>query len=239
VSDTPTGRPAPNEPNEPTAPLDRAAVEAGDSVDRVADDAESSIARTQHRAEDRIEDARVAATERIRRTEEQVKAKVHETETKVREQVGEVQRAVGGGLSDPTPAGSVDEAAKQASQLRSAIDRDLDALQAKLPPNDVLAEKARTYGGIAVAVLAVIAAAVVGMKQRGQRKRLEKEAKAHAAAIARYLPQAAGEPRALVEERGGKGGIVILLGIAAAVGVAVYKRQQDSAADEPDLWGPA
>jgi hypothetical protein len=169
-----------------------------------------------------------------------VKAKVNETETKVRGQIDEVQRAIGGGLSEPKPADSVDEAADQAADLRKAIDRDLDALQAKLPPQDVVMEKARTYGGIALAVVALLGAAGIAFKQRGERKKLEREAKAHAAAIARYLPQAAGEPRELVEEKGSKAPVLILVGIAAAIGFSVYKQQQGAATDEePDLWGPA
>lgn len=213
--------------------------DATERVDRAAADAESAIQDAQHRTEERIRDARDAATARVRRTQEQVESKVRETESRLRRQITDVERAVGGGLSDPTPAESVDEAMEQAADLRRAIDRDLDALEARLPPPDVLAEKARTYGGAALAAVAVGAAAALGRKQRSQRKKLEREAKAHAAAIARYLPQASGEPRQLVEERGGKGPIVLLFLVAAAVGAYVYNRRRGSGDDEPDPWGPA
>jgi hypothetical protein len=210
-----------------------------DSVDRVADSAETTIRDAQATAEHRIADVRDSATEKLRSTERQVKAKVRETETKVRDLLAEVERTVGGfkGLSEPTPAGSVDEAAQQASDLRRAIDRDLDALQAKLPPGEELADKARTYGGAAVGVLAVGAAAFLGLKQRGERKRIEREARAHAEAIARYLPQATAAPRA-DERGGGRGGLVLLALVAAAIG-ALIVRQRTAGDDEPDLWGPA
>lgn len=207
-------------------------------VDRAADDAEASIARTEAGAEDRIADAREAATEKVRRTEAQVKAKIRETETKVRQGVAEVERTVGGfkSLSDPEPADSVDEAAKQASELRRAIDRDLDALEAKLPPGEEIAEKVRAYGGAVLAVLAVAGAAALGFKQRGERKRIEREAQAHAQAIARYLPQASDTPR---DEDGGGGGRLVLLTLIAAIVGAVVVRQRSQNDDEPDLWGPA
>lgn len=236
----PTPPPPPVEKPDETAPLEPQASDAEEAVERTASGAEDAITRTQHRAEERIAEARDAATEVIHRTQDQVKAKVHETETMVRGQIDDVQRAVGGGLSEPKPAESIDEATDQAADLRKAIDRDIDALQAKLPPEDVLKEKARTYGGVAVAVLALVGAAAIGFKQRGERKKLEREAKAHAAALARYLPQAAGEPRELVEEKGSKAPVLILVGIAAAIGASIYKQQQDAAADQDvDLWGPA
>lgn len=211
---------------------------AEDSVDRAADAAEATIEQAQAGAEDRIAEVRDAATERLRSAERQVTAKVREAEARVRRQVADVERTVGGfkGLSEPTPAASVDEAVRQAGDLRRAIDRDLDALQAKLPPADELAQQARTYGGAAVGVLAAGAAAYLGLKQRGQRKRVEREARAHAEAIARYLPQAAATPRPT--ERRGRGGLVLLTLVAAAIG-AVIVRQRATADEEPDLWGPA
>lgn len=208
-------------------------------VDRAADEVETSIERTEAGAEDRIADAREAATEKVRSTEAQLKAKIRETETKVRRGVAEVERTVGGfkGLSDPEPAGSVDEAAEQASDLRRAIDRDLDALEAKLPPGDEIAERVRAYGGVVVAVLAVAGAAALGFKQRGERKRIEREAQAHAQAIARYLPQASATPRD--EDEGGGGGRLLLLTLLAAAVGAIVVRQRSQGDDEPDLWGPA
>lgn len=206
-------------------------------IDRAAADAEANIQEAQYRAEDRIGDARDAATAKVRRTEQQLKDKVRDAESTVRRQIAEVQDAVGGGgLSEPTPAGSVGEAVEQATQLRRNIDRDLDALQSKLPPKDELTEKAKTYGGAAVGVLAVAGAAILGLKQRGERKRVEREAKAHAAAIARYLPQAAGEPRD--EDEGGHRGLLVLALLAAIVGAVIVKKQQETPVDD-DLWGPA
>lgn len=213
-----------------------------DRVDHAADTAESAIQGAQSTAEDRIADARDATTQKLRETEEQVKRTVRRTEAKVREQVAEVERTiqvVQRGLSEPTPARSVEEAARQASDLRRAIDRDLDALQAKLPPGEELAEKARTYGGAALGVLAVVGAAVLGVRQRGERKRVEREARAHAAAIAKYLPQAGGAPAPAGKR--GKGGLVLLTVLAAAAGAVIVRQRGGNGDDagEQDLWGPA
>lgn len=218
-----------------------------DSVDRAAETAETAIQHAQVGAEDRIADARDAATEVVRRTEDQVKAKIRETEAKARHQVAEVERTievVKRGLSEPAPAGSVDEAVRQASDLRRAIERDIDALQAKLPPGDELKDKAKTYGGAAAGALALAGAAAVAFRQRGERKRVEREARAHAAAISQYLPDylpealaAAADPRTS-RSRSGRGATLLLTLVAAAIG-AVIVRQRAGGDDEPDLWGPA
>jgi hypothetical protein len=219
-----------------------------ESVDRAAETAETAIQQVQTSTEERIAGARDAATEVVRRTEDQVKAKIRETEAKARAQVAEVQDTIAvvkRGLSEPTPAGSVDEAVRQAGDLRRAIDRDIDALQAKLPPADELKDQARTYGGAAAGVLAVAGAAAVGLKQRGERKRVEREARAHAAAISQYLPDylpqafaaAAAESRT-GRSRSGRGVTLLLTVVAAAIG-AVIVRQRAGTDDEPDLWGPA
>lgn len=140
-------------------------------------------------------------------------------------------------LSEPTPADSVDEAADQASQLRAAVDRDLDALQAKLPPRDQLVAKAKTYGGAAVGVAAVLAAALVRQKQRGEQKRIEREARAHAAAIAPYLPGASSGPETTSGRRGK--GTLALLAVAGAAVVAFVVSRTSNEAGDPDIWGPA
>lgn len=216
-------------------------------VDRVAETAETAIQRAQVGAEDRIADARDAATAAVRRTEDQVKAKIRETEVKARHQVNEVKgtiEVVKRGLSDPTPAGSVDEAVRQASDLRRAIDRDIDALQAKLPPGDELKDKAKTYGGAAAGALAAAGAAAVAFRQRAERKRVEREARAHAAAISQYLPDYLPQALAAAAEtrtsrgRSGRGATLLLTLVAAAIG-AVIVRQRAGGDDEPELWGPA
>ncbi|MEX1177257.1 MAG: hypothetical protein WEB09_02240 [Nitriliruptor sp.] len=222
MSDTSPGRTDPTEP-----------------IDRTADEAEANIRAAERRAEDRIGDARDAATSKIRRTERRVKGKVRETGDKLRTQIAEVQGAFGsaGGLSEPKPADSVGEAVEHATELRRALDRDLDTLAARIPPKDELTDKAKTYGGVAVGVLAAVGAVAVGFKQRGERKRIEREAKAHADAIARYLPQAAERPRE--DDDGGHTGLVLLMLIAAAVGAVLFKKQQEGPVADEDLWGPA
>ena len=150
-----------------------------------------------------------------------------------------MQRTVDGikGLSDPTPASSVDEAVSQASDLRRAIDRDLDALQARVPPGDELAAKAKTVGGAVLGVVGVVAAIAVASKQRGQRKRVEREARAHAAAIARYLPYASEHPVEEPSSGGGKGTLALLALVGAGVAAFVVSRRSGGH-EEPDIWGP-
>jgi gas vesicle protein len=233
---TPTGPPA-SPPTPPVSPP-QGEPDATEKVDRAADAAEERIADVGASAQERIHDASEKLQDQVRRTEEQVKAKVRDTEAKVRTQVEQVQSSVGDlkGLSDPTPAGSVDEAVTQAADLRRAIDADLDVLQAKLPPGEELAQKARAVGGAVLGVAAVAAAVLISQKQRKERKRIDREAKAHAAAIARYLPGAASRPIE-DDEGGGKGKFVLLALVGAAVAAIVASRSQTDDG-EPDIWGP-
>jgi CO/xanthine dehydrogenase Mo-binding subunit len=105
-----------------------------------------------------------------------------------------------------------------------------------LPPGEELAARARVYGGALLGALAVLAAFVIRQKQRGERKRLEREARAHAEAIARYLPGASSRPVDASTGRGGKGALAALALVAAAVAAFVVSRR--TGGDEPDIWGP-
>lgn len=202
-----------------------------DAVDTAAEAIEDRVVETEHRLDDRIGAARDGATRRVRRTEQQLKDKVHAA----RRQVDEVQRQVDElkHLSEPTPADSAEEAATQASDLREALDRDLAALQAKLPPTEVLTERAKAVGGVALAVAGVVGAAAIGLRQRGARKKVEREARAHAAAIARYLPFALDEPIDPPSQRGGSRTALLLtlVGAAAAAAVVVARTRSGGAAD--------
>ncbi len=227
---TPTGPTASPPPGQPD--------EATQKVDRAADATEERIAGAGASAQERIHDTSEKVQAQVRQTEEQIKTKVRDTEAKVRAQVDQVQRSVGDlkGLSEPTPAGSVDEAVTQAADLRRAIDNDLDVLQAKLPPGEELAEKARTVGGAVLGVAAVAAAVVIRKKQTKERKRVEREARAHAAAIARYLPGAASRP---IEDDDGSGkGALLLLALVGAAVAAFVASRSGSDDGEPDIWGP-
>lgn len=219
-----------------------------DAIDETADAAEVAIEETAQTVQQKVAEAGTAAQERVRRTaataqdgvrrtSDQVTSKVRETEATLRRNLASVQDGAGElkGLSEPTPARDVGHAVKQAAELRRAIDRDLDALQARMPPGEELADKARKVGGVAIAVGGVLAALAIRSKQQGERKRIERESKAHAAAIARYLPQASATPRP-EPSGGGKGKFVVFAAIVAAV-VAFVASQQDE--DEPDIWGPA
>ena len=232
-----------NQPPEQRATdaLDDAADAATDQVDAAADAAERTAQRAETGAQEQIRDTAGAAQDAVRDARAKATGKVRETEARLRRQLDAVTDASGElkGLSEPTSATSVDEAVEQAASLRRAIDDDLDALQARMPPGEEIADKARQVGGIVLAVLGVAAAGVLANKNRGERKRVEREAQAHAAAIARYLPQASPTPRPEPDEDGGgKGKIVLLLAVLGAIAGFLASRQQD-ADDAPDIWGPA
>lgn len=216
----------------------------GDAEQRVARagaEAEEAVGRAEDRAETAIHRAADEAKERIHQAETRVKDTISSTEARVRGKVAEAQRTFGEirGLSDPTPAGSVDEAVQQASDLRRAIDRDLDALQSRLPPGDELQDKAKTIGGAVLGVAAAAAAIAIGSKQRGERKRLEREAKAHAAAIARYLPGASTEPIVEPSGKAGKALLALIALVGAGVAALAVARARGGGDQEPDVWGPA
>ena len=181
---------------------------------RLADDAEANIQRTQHRAEDRIEDARDAATPRVRRTETAGEGQGRGTpRPTVRKQIADVAATpsvVAACPSRPRP-GRSSEAVEQATRAAPR-----HRPRPRRPPGQAATGRGARREGQdlrrsgAVGVLAVAGAAALGLKQRGERKRVEREARAHAAAIARYLPQAADEPRDRRGRRWSRGGLVLL-----------------------------
>lgn len=223
-----------------TDAMDDAADAATRKVDQAADAAESTVAGAGASAQEQVRDTAASAQEAVRGARDQVTGKVRETEAKLRRQLDAVTDASGElkGLSEPTPAKSVDQAVEQAATLRRSIDADLDALQARMPPGEEIADKARQVGGIVLAVLGVAAAGFLAQKGRAERKRVEREAQAHAAAIARYLPQASAAPRPDPDEGGGKGKVLVLLAVIGAIAGFVASRQQGDDG-EPDIWGPA
>jgi ElaB/YqjD/DUF883 family membrane-anchored ribosome-binding protein len=238
VSD-PINDPGVTGPENESVPTERAT----DGVDRTADAAETQVRRTGRQVEQRIQDTSQRAQEQIRRTRQQATDVIRDTEAKVRHQAAEVQGAFGGegkGMSEAAVAGSVGEAASQAVDLRRAIERDLDALQRRLPPGDEVAEKAKTAGGAVLGVVGAAAAATVAGKQRSKRKRLEREARVHAAAIARYLPGASAEPVTAARRGGGRGTLALLALVGAAVAAVIVSRRQGGD-DHPTLddGGPA
>lgn len=127
----------------------------------------------------------------------------------------------------PPPATSSEEAARQARAIRGRIDEDLRALESRLPPSDTLAAQARTYGGAAAAGVATLGALALTLRRRAAARAEEKEARRHAEALARALPEAALRVRQEhVSSRAGRLGLLVGL---AALGVALWARFGGSA----------
>ena len=87
-------------------------------------------------------------------------------------------------------ARSADEAAQQVAEIRSRLDDDLVALEARLAPRDLLLAQARWIGGLAVAAVALLAIAGVLVRRRRERRAHERDLRIQAAEIARFLPGA-------------------------------------------------
>jgi glutathione S-transferase len=145
------------------------------------------------------------------------------------------------------PAEDADEAAQQVRDIRTRLDQDLDALEARIPPRDTLVAQAKTIGGAAVAGVAVVAALTTWLSKRGEEKELEEEAERAARAIARHLPDAWAEVErrrelAAIEEHldedggFGTGRKLTIVALLVAAAVAIWSQLQGR--DEPDVWGP-
>jgi hypothetical protein len=145
------------------------------------------------------------------------------------------------------PAEDADEAAQQVRDIRTRLDQDLDALEARIPPRDTLVAQAKTIGGAAVAGVAVVAALTTWLSKRGEEKELEEEAERAARAIARHLPDAWAEVErrrelaAIEEQLDEDGGLgtgrkLTIVALLVAAAVAIWSQLQGR--DEPDVWGP-
>lgn len=233
----PPDTPRPTDPPPPPEDASEHEPTVGEKLDEAAAEADEAVSKASDAAQEQVRERTITARDEVRQAGEQLNARIRDTESTVRRGLASVQDVAGEltGLSEPTPAESVDHAVEQAASLRRAIDRDLDALQARMPPGEELADKARQIGGVALAVGGVGAAIFLANKQRSERKRVEREAEAHAAAIARYLPQAQLTPREDDDDGGGK--LTLLLAVLAAI-VAFVVSKQRTGDDEPDIWGP-
>ncbi|MFA9432784.1 hypothetical protein [Egicoccus sp. AB-alg2] len=143
------------------------------------------------------------------------------------------------------PAEDADQALRQVRDLRSALDRDLAALEARIPPRDTLVGQARAVGGAVLGVVGLVGAAATVQQKRKDKKKVEEEADKVARAIARHLPAAIAEVsppiRPTVVETPGKKGragrTLAILALLASAGFAVWTQLRNRA-QEPDIWGP-
>lgn len=124
-------------------------------------------------------DAIARARQRFQREADRLRDQVRAAEDEARR----VQRS-----TEVPAANSADEAAQQVAEIRSRLDDDLAALEARLPPRDLLLAKARWIGGLAVAAIALLAVAGILVRRRRERRAREHDLRIQAAEIARFLP---------------------------------------------------
>ncbi len=146
-------------------------------------------------------------------------------------QVSEALRARRG-----EPSKDAEEAARQVTELRQALTRDLDELRGRMPEPSEVGDQAKTVGGLAAGGTAALGILVLLLRRRGKRKAEERHVRDQAMALARELARLDLEPEDVVDEgRGPWGRILAIVGLLAAVaGGAVALRQRMQGDDE--VW---
>ncbi len=119
------------------------------------------------------------------------------------------------------------------AETRAALERDVDALFARLPEPDVLAAKAKTYGLAAGGAAATAGVVALRMKKRGELKARRMDARINAEELARafspYAPEgsrAADDAAADDDDGGGHTGLLLLLVTIVAVALTAVARQR-------------
>lgn len=145
------------------------------------------------------------------------------------------------------PAEDADQALQQVRDLRARLDRDLAALQSRVPPRESMMGQAKAVGGAVVGGLALVGTLATLRQKRQEKKQEEAEADKTARAIARHLPAAFAEfsppvrPVATGDgadtSGGGVGRTLAMIALLAAAAFAVWKQRQPNGDDE-DIWGP-
>jgi hypothetical protein len=142
-------------------------------------------------------------------------------------------------------AKDADEALSQVRDLRTRIDQDLAALEARIPPRDTVIGQARAVGGAVLGVVGLVGTMATLRQKRKEKQEFEEEADKVARAIARHLPAAVAEIsppiRPTVVEVDAKGGgagrKLAILALLASAAYAVWTQLRDRDSDE-DVWGP-
>lgn len=144
------------------------------------------------------------------------------------------------------PAEDADQALQQVRDLRARMDRDIEALQSRVPPRETMMGQAKAVGGAVVGGLALVGTLAALRQKRQEKQEVEAEADRLARAIARHLPAALAEvsppirPRVVedaTEDGGGAGRALAIVALLASAAFAVWTQMRRSADDE-DIWGP-
>lgn len=118
------------------------------------------------------------------------------------------------------------------AETRAALERDVDALFARLPEPDVLAAKAKTYGLAAGGAAATVGVVALRMKKRGELKDRRMDARINAEELARafspYAPDGsrAADDAAADDDGGGHTGLLLALVTIVAVALTAVARQR-------------
>ena len=118
---------------------------------------------------------------------------------------------------------------------RASLERDIDALFARLPEPDVMKAKAKTYGAAAGGAAVTVGLVAVGAKKRAATRARRMEARINAEELARaFSPHEPPEP-------GGRSPVLLLVVLAAIAGavIAVLRLRADDDADDEAVDGHA
>lgn len=111
---------------------------------------------------------------------------------------------------------------------RAALERDIDALFARLPEPDVMRAKARTYGAAAGGAAVTVGLVALQAKKRSELKARRMEARINAEELARaFSPHEPPEPS-------GRSPLLLLVVLAAIAGAVVAALRLRGGDDQPD-----
>lgn len=111
---------------------------------------------------------------------------------------------------------------------RASLERDIDALFARLPEPDVMKAKAKTYGAAAGGAAVTVGLVALQAKKRSEVKARRMEARINAEELARaFSPHEPPEPS-------GRSPMLLLVVLAAIAGAVVAVLRLRGGDDEPD-----
>lgn len=182
----------------------------------------------------------MSAREDLTRATEEARAQVHEA----RAEVASARQARSGG-----PAKNARQAEQQLHAIRAAVADDLHSLKGRVTGADTTARRrvgavALAGGAALTAVIGTGLAARSAVSGRVTRRAMQRQASALAAALAEQASwatssSAAGDLARAGGRRRGRGGLVAMLAVGAAIGATALVRQSRQAPIDPDdLWLP-
>jgi hypothetical protein len=111
------------------------------------------------------------------------------------------------------------ETLSEIDATRQRLGSDIDALEARIPDRDELADQAKVYGGAAAGAGVAILALISALKKRRATKERRRHARDTAEALAEIMEVIPVEATARIEHTGSRTGPMAL--VAAAAGLAI------------------